>query len=98
MQSTPQLMPAGALVTVPEPLFVTDSLTELLGVAGGEGGDAGAVAVPVPEPLTAREIVSPAAVKFTLLAKVPPVVGRNRTVTARLAPAASEKGAPDTML
>ncbi len=84
-QVDPQLRPAGVLVTVPEPepFLPTESV---------------AVGLLVPDPLTPRDIVSPPAVKFTLPAKVPPVVGRNRTVTAWLAPAASEKDAPDTML
>jgi hypothetical protein len=67
-QVAPQLMPAGLLVTVPEPvpLLVTDRVK---------------VVPPVPDPLTAREMVSPPAVKFALPAKVPAVVGANRTVT-----------------
>jgi len=82
-QVVPQLIPAGLLVTVPEPvpLFVTES-----------------VVPPVAEPLTATEIVSPLAVKFTLLAKVPAAVGAKRTVTVWLAPEARVKDAPDTML
>ena len=84
-QVDPQLRPAGVLVTVPEPepFLPTESV---------------AVGLLVPDPLTPRDIVSPPAVKFTLPAKVPPPVGRNRTVTAWPAPAASEKDAPDTML
>ena len=51
-------MPAGALVTVPEPvpLLVTDRIR---------------VVPPVADPLTAREMLSPLAAKFTLPAKVP---------------------------
>jgi hypothetical protein len=84
-QSDPQAIPAGALVTVPAPVpvFVTDSV---------------ALVVPVVEPLTPREMESPPALKVTLPAKVPAVVGRNRTVTVWLAPGASEKDAPETML
>ena len=70
-QVDPQLRPAGVLVTVPEPepFLPTES------VAVG-------LLVPDPDPLTPRDTVSPPAVKFTLPAKVPPLVGRNRTVTA----------------
>ncbi len=64
----PQLIPAGVPVTVPDPvpLLVTDRV---------------GVVPPVADPLTAREIVSPLAVKFTLPANVPAAVGANRTVT-----------------
>jgi len=67
-QLAPQLMPAGALVTVPDPdpLLVTDRVGTV---------------VPVADPVTAREIVSPLAEKVTLLAKVPAVLGAKRTVT-----------------
>ncbi len=84
-QVAPQLMPAGALLTVPEPvpLLVTDRARVL---------------PPVAVPLTAREMVSPPAVKFALPANVPAAVGANRTVTVWLAPAASEKEPPETML
>lgn len=84
-QVAPQPIPAGMLVTVPvpEPPFATATVT----------------GVPfVPDPLRARETVSPPAVKFTLPAKVPVAVGRNRTVTAWLAPAVSENERPDRML
>ncbi len=79
----PQLIPAGTLVTVPDPvpLLATDR-----------------VVPPVAEPLTAREIVSPLAMKFTLPAKVPAAVGVKRTVTVWLAPDARENEPPDTML
>jgi hypothetical protein len=68
VQSFPHVIPAGELVTVPDPVpfLVTDSVT---------------LAPPVAEPLTPRETVSPLAVKLTLLAKLPVLVGRNRTVT-----------------
>jgi hypothetical protein len=85
VQSLPHEIPAGKLDTVPEPvpLLVTVSVTF-------EGL--------VVEPLTAREIVSPPAVKLTLPAKLPVVVGWKRTVTSRLAPPTSEKVPPETML
>ena len=84
-QVVPQLMPAGLLVTVPEPvpLLVTDKVV---------------VVAPVAVPLTAREMVSPLAKKVTFPANVPAVVGVNRTVTARLAPGARENEPPDRML
>jgi hypothetical protein len=68
VQLVPQVIPVGELVTVPPPVpfFVTVSAT---------------AATAVDAPLTAREIVSPLAVKLTLPAKVPTVVGRNRTLT-----------------
>jgi hypothetical protein len=68
-QLAPQLIPAGVLVTVPEPvpLLVTDRIR---------------VVPPVADPLTAREMLSPLAAKFTLPAKVPALVGAKRTVTA----------------
>jgi hypothetical protein len=67
-QLAPQLIPAGLLVTVPVPvpLLVTDSVK---------------VVPPVADPLTAREMLSPLAVKFTFPANVPAAVGANRTVT-----------------
>jgi hypothetical protein len=67
-QLAPQLIPAGVLVTVPVPvpLLVTDSVQ---------------VVPPVADPLTAREMLSPLAVKFTFPANVPAAVGANRTVT-----------------
>ena len=76
-QLAPQLIPAGVLVTVPVPvpLLVTDSVK---------------VDPLVADPLTAREMLSPPAVKFTFPANVPAAVGANRTVTVRLAPGASE--------
>jgi len=69
VQSAPHAIPAGELVTVPVPVpfLVTVSVT----------GTGAAVA----EPLTPRETVSPPTVKFTLPAKLPTVVGANRTVT-----------------
>jgi hypothetical protein len=84
-QVEPQLIPAGVLVTVPEPepSLAIESVT---------------VALLVPEPVTARETVSPPAVKFTLPAKVPLAVGRNRTVTVWLVPVDSENEPPDRML
>jgi hypothetical protein len=84
-QAPLQLMPAGVLVTVPdpEPLLVTDSLTGTL---------------IVPDPLKPRETASTPAVKFTFPIKVLLVVGRNRIVTVWLAPGASEKEPPDRVL
>jgi hypothetical protein len=81
-------MPAGELVTVPEPVPFLETVR-----AKVDPVDAVVV-----EPLTAREMVSPPAVKFTFPAKLPVAVGRNRTVTARLAPADSEPLPPETML
>jgi hypothetical protein len=83
----PQEMPDGELVTVPEPVpfLVTVSVTD-------------DVVVVVPLPLTPRETVSPPAVKVTLPAKVPTAGGRKRTVTVWLAPGASAKEPPETML
>jgi hypothetical protein len=62
VQSLPHAIPARELFTVPEPVpfFVTDSVRAVPAVA---------------EPLTPREMVSPLAVKFTLLAKLPALVG-----------------------
>ena len=66
LQSEPQEIPAGELVTVPVPvpLLATGRVT----------------AAVVAEPLTARERVSLPAVTFTLPAKEPTVVGAKRTV------------------
>jgi hypothetical protein len=88
-QAIPQLMPAGELVTVPnpEPPFLTESVR---GFA--------LAALPVPDPRSPREIVSPPAAKFTLLATVLLVVGRKRTVRVWLLPAASVNELPDRML
>jgi hypothetical protein len=85
VHAEPQLIPAGVLLTVPmpEPALATDSVSEPL---------------LVPDPVTDRETVSPPAVMLTLPANVPAEVGRNRTVTVWLAPAASENEPPDTML
>jgi hypothetical protein len=82
LQSAPQEMPAGELVTVPVPvpLLVTESVT----------------VVAVAEPLTARETLSPPAVTFTLPAKEPAVVGAKRTVAVWLPPGAREKAPPET--
>jgi hypothetical protein len=82
VQSVPQEMPAGELVTVPEPEPVLVTVRE--------------TSVDVAEPLTPRETTSPPAVKLTLPTKVPAAVGANRTATEWLAPAASEKLPPDT--
>jgi hypothetical protein len=90
VQSLPQLMPDGALVTVPDPL--PERLTERSGGADDPPED------PVADPLTPRDTVSPWAVKFTFVAKLPTPVGRKRTTTVRLAPAAREKDPPETML
>jgi hypothetical protein len=85
VQSVPHAIPAGLLETVPEPEppFATVSVTaELLEV----------------EPLTERESVSLPVAKVTLPAKLPVVVGRNRTVTSRLEPPPREKLLPEVML
>jgi hypothetical protein len=68
VQTVPHAIPAGELVTVPAPVpvLVTDSV---------------AVAPAVVEPLTPREMESLPAMKATLPAKLPRVVGPNRTVT-----------------
>ena len=83
-QSVPQLIPVGVLLTVPlpVPLLVTVSAT-------------GAT---VAEPFTAREMMSPLALKFTLAANVPATSGVNRTVTIRLAPADRENEPPDKIV
>jgi hypothetical protein len=81
----PHEIPAGELDTVPEPVPFFVTVRAKVGAL-------------VDEPLRAREMVSPPPVKVTLPAKVPTVVGRNRTVTTRLAPAASEPLPPETML
>jgi hypothetical protein len=69
VQALPHEIPAGVLVTVPVPgpFRVTTSV---------------ALAKPATDPVTVRETVSPFAVKFTLLAKLPTVVERMRTITA----------------
>ena len=85
VQSEPQTIPARELDTVPLPVPFLET-------------DRVAVVVPVVEPLTPRDTESPPAVKVTLLAKLPALVGRNRTVTVRLAPGASEKAAPETIV
>ena len=55
------------------------------------------VSVPVPVPVTSREIVSPSAVKLTFTLDVVVVVGVKRTVTAWEAPTPfSVNGVPDT--
>jgi hypothetical protein len=85
VQSDPHAIPAGLLETVPEPepfLATVSVSAELADV----------------EPLTERESVSLPVAKVTLPAKLPLVVGRNRTVTSRLAPPPSEKLVPDVML
>jgi hypothetical protein len=86
VQSLPHEIPDGELVTLPDPVRLTVSVGLVLG-----GG------VPVVEPLTPRETVSPAAVKFTFEAKLPVAVGRNRTTTFWLAPAARVKEPPETI-
>jgi hypothetical protein len=67
-------------------------------LAGGVVGVVDDRVDPVAEPVTVRAIVSPFAAKLTFVAKVPGAVGRNRTVTAWLAPAASDKEPPEVML
>src|SRR6185295_12139269 len=65
--------------------------------APGGGGGGGDEVPPVAEPLRARDSVSPAALKLTLVAKVPAPVGWNRTTTVAVAFAASENGLPETI-
>jgi hypothetical protein len=60
---------------------VTLGLPAAAGAAVGEVGGVGLVPPAVAEPLTPRETESLPAVKVTLPAKLPTVVGRNRTVT-----------------
>jgi hypothetical protein len=67
-QSEPHAIPGAELVTVPVPVPF------LVTVSANEGSA-------VDRPLTARDRVSPLTVKFTLLAKLPTVVGWKRTVT-----------------
>jgi len=54
--------------------------------------------VPLPVPDTARERVSPPAVKLTVVLTVVVVVGAKRTFTACVVPDARVKGLPETML
>jgi len=55
--------------------------------------------VPVPVPVAGREIVSPSAVKLTVVLTVADAVGVKRTVTAWVAPEPPRvNGLPDTML
>lgn len=86
LQVLPHWMPAGALETEPEPVRVTVSVA----LAGG-------VAAVVVAPVTVREIVSPFAPTFRLLAKLPAVEVSRRTTTVWLPPDASENEPPDTM-
>jgi hypothetical protein len=67
-------------------------------VDGGGGGGCGAGPPPLPvaEPVTPRESVSPFAVNVTLPAKLPALVGWNRTTTACEAPGFRENEPPDT--
>jgi hypothetical protein len=69
VQSLPHVIPAGVLVTVPVPV----PFRTITSVAPAE---------PVADPVTVRETVSPFAVKFTLLAKLPTVADRRRRITA----------------
>jgi hypothetical protein len=69
VQSLPHVIPTGVLVTVPVPV----PLRVMASVAPARA---------VADPVTLRETVSPFAAKFTLLAKLPAVVERSRTITA----------------
>ena len=82
----PQLMPAGALVTVPLPLPAL--LTVNVDV------------LPSPVPVTRRDSVSPSpVVKVTLVLDSTALVGAKRTVTVAVAPLPVRvKGLPETML
>jgi len=80
----PQLMPAGALVTVPLPLPV-------LVTVNVDPFD-------TPVPVTSREIVSPSALKLTLVLAAVVLVGVNRTVTVAVAPVPTRvNGLPEAM-
>src|SRR6185436_12863259 len=85
-QVLPHTIPVGELETEPAPVRVTVSVA----LAGG--------GVEVVAPVTVREIVSPFAPTFTLLAKLPAVAESRRTTTVWLPPDASENEPPDTML
>jgi hypothetical protein len=69
VQSLPHVIPVGVLLTVPVPV----PLRMMASVAPVRA---------VVDPVTVRETVSPFAVKFTLLAKVPTAFESRRTTTA----------------
>jgi len=84
-QVLPHRIPAGELETEPEPVRATVS-------------EALATVVDVAAPVTVREIVSPFALTFRLLAKLPAVAESRRTTILWLPPGASENEPPETML
>jgi hypothetical protein len=86
VQVLPHRIPAGELETDPLPVPARVTVSVAL------------VTVVVVVPVTVRETVSPLALKFTLLAKLPAVLERKRTTTVWLAPGASENEPPDTTL
>jgi hypothetical protein len=82
----PQLMPEGALLTVPLPVPALETVNVDV--------------VPTPVPVTRRDTESPLlAVKLTFVLDTTALVGVKRTVTVAVAPLpVSVKGLPETML
>jgi hypothetical protein len=100
------LVPSTQITAVPLPATVAPFFGCVMNTrsgpleAGGAGeGDGDGAGDPdaVAEPLSTRCVVSPATVKFAFVVKLPAAVGRKRTTTAWLAPAASENDPPETI-